>query len=104
MDISSNPSHAVISRKERKGLKLSPQPDMAACNSGAMSGKKTVQCPSPLLLDSFVKTTNATDLGNDTSGNYNGRTDVSGNATGSRVEPFDPQRAYPSDACIFVAK
>lgn len=104
MDIPSNPSHAVISWKERKGLKLSPQADTAACNSGTMSGKKTVQGPSPLLLDSFVKTTNVTDLGNGASGNHNGSTDVAGNATGSRVEPFDPQRAYPSDACIFVAK
>lgn len=105
MDIPSNPSHAVISRKERNGLKMPTQADMAACNSGKLSGKETIQNPvGPLLSGSSVKATNAPDPGNGTSANRNGHRDAAGKATGARTEPFDPQRAYPSEACIFVAK
>lgn len=53
VDVHSNPSHAVISRKERNGLNQPNQTDMAACNSGNMTGKETVQGPSPLLLGIF---------------------------------------------------
>lgn len=103
MDVPTNPSHAVVSRKERNGLKVPTQANMAVYNAGNLSPKPTTQGLSSVPLGPCVGVSTGT--GNSSvDNNHNGRPDVAGNAAGYRIEPFDPQRAYPSDACIFVAK
>lgn len=52
----------------------------------------------------LVHVVNTSGTGNGTVGNHDGGIDIAGQAPGAHNEPFDPQRAYPSDACIFVAK
>ena len=80
--VSLNPSHSVISRKER---------NITASNVGDSNGKKLIQGFGPFISSALAWVPNTTGTGN-------------GQASGARNEPFDPQRTYPSDACIFVAK